>query len=764
MAKISDIINARSQDNVVPERIRAARDTTTGATDELYSNNVIEALGGDKNLPNWIKDVKTVKNPTIPVVGEIVKVLGLDDDEGAKQGKGRTAVDKFIEDFPKMQKDWKETVEEDEKWGKRGWETVKKIWKDAVHDKMLEDINTERAKAVDDAESVIGPKFPGSTAISTFITKLLLPRTTERVANTGDFQAKDLALDVGENLAMAVPGAMWTGAPVKAASLVGKGMAKAGLGNTAASRVLANLPGHVTNLSNKLAKSWGSNLPGTVALGVGKTARNFAGNAVVPFAMEGADDIAYDEGEGMDERADFSAGDALTGAITNQVVNRSLARLGQGLIPEAAGSVEVRSPAVLKMRQILRSLGESSHKSGDDFANSVRATASSPARPAGTYTAGEVGQFRNGAGAIDDGMFAITPEEKADANIASAVLDAIDNGDLKLLPKETVNDMNTIGKYADEFSLGKEKKVAENNAKFVQQEINKLSDAGRVNAGAIEAKENQLAGLSAGHDAGTIGDKEYKQQASKVIREIEELSNNGDAIANKISRLKQEGVTKMNTAVRNIAGQKDNALYGKPQDYFNAGGMFKKLARFDNAGNYVEGIPYTRTEIVDELGKHMPEYVNYANWHGKLSVEPTRWQKILGWSTDNPTIQERLLNDAKVAIPTWAVNKAGRADMTKNLLKRIDVTDEVKKDIEETHAAPGKRVRSKTAKAMLDAGRGELSDKSRKYLAYLAEHPDAVKTGHSDPKERGDFNLWLLTEGRDLLEGTPLHRPTWEVK
>lgn len=751
MAKISDIINARSQDNVVPERIRAARDTTTGATDELYSNNVIEALGGDKNLPNWIKDVKTVKNPTIPVVEEIVKVIGLDDDEGAKQGKGRTAVDKFIEDFPKFQKDWKDAVEGDEKWGERGWKTVKSVWKQAVKDRAEE----ERKKAMYDAVH--------DGTVSGFITRLLFPRATERIANTGDFQPKDIALDIGENLAMSVPGAMWTGAPVKAASIVGRGMAKAGLGNTAASRVLANLPGHVTNLSNKIATSWGKNLPGTIALGVGKTGRNFIGNAVVPFAMEGIDDLAYDEGEGMDQRADFSAGDALTGAITNQVVNRSLARLGQGLIPEAAGSVEVRSPAVLKMRQILRSLGESSHKSGDDFANSVRATASRSARPAGTYTAGEVGQFRNGAGAIDDGMLAITPEEKADASIASAVLDAIDNGDLKLLPKETVNDLNTIGKYVDEFSLGREKKVAENNAKFVQQEINKLSDAGRVNAGAIEAKENQLAGLTAGHEAGTIGDKEYKQQANKVIQEIEELSNNGDVIANKISRLKQERVNKMNTAVRNIAGQKDNALYGNVADYFNADAMFNKLARFDKDGKYVEGIPYTMPEILGELDKHMPEYVNYANWHGKPSVEPTRMQKILGL-TDTPTIQERLLNDAKVAIPTWAVNKAGRADMTKNLLKRIDATDTVKQEIEETHAAPGQRVRSKTAKAILDAGSGELSDKSRKYLAYLAEHPDAVKTGHSDPKERGDFNLWLLTEGRDLLEGTPLHRPTWEIK
>lgn len=749
MAKISDIINVRSQDNVVPERIRAARDTTTGATDELYTNNVIEALGGDKNLPNWIEDVKTVKKPTIPVVEEIVKVIGLDDDEGAKKGKGRTAVDKFIEYFPKMQKDWKDAVEGDEKWGKRGWETVKSVWRQAVKDKAEE----ERKKAMYDA--VHDGTVPG------FITRHVLPRMTERLANTGDWDTKDAVLDIIENAAMFVPGAMWTKAPVKAASLIGKGMAWRGLGNTAASRVLTNLPGHVTNLSNKIAASWGRNLPDTVALGVGRTARNFAGNAVVPFAMEAADDIAYDEGEGMDERADFSAGDALTGAITNHVVNRAMAKIGRAILPEVTGSIEARPEGLNKMRQILRTLSQSSHKSGDDFANSVRATASRPVRPAGTYTAGEVGQFRNGAGAIEDGMFAITPEEKADANIASAVLDAIDNGDLKLLPKETVNDLNTIGKYADEFSLGREKKVAENNAKFVQQEIDKLYDAGRVNTGAIEAKENQLAGLSAEHDAGTIGDKEYKQQASKVIREIEELSNKGDAIANKISRLKQEGVNKMNTAVRNIAGQKGNALYGKPQDYFNAGAMFKKLARFDNAGNYVEGIPYTRAEIVDELGKHMPEYVNYANWHGKPSVEPTRMKKFFGL-TGNPTAGEVMFNVAKVATPTWAVNKAGRSEMAKNILQRFDLTDEVKKDIEETHAAPGQRVRSKAAREILSGG--NLSDKSRKYLAYLADHPDAVKTGHSDPKERSDFNLWLLTEGRDILEGTPLHRPVWEVK
>lgn len=759
MAKITDIINTRSQEYILPERIRAARDTTTGATDELYTNNVIEALGGDKNLPNWIEGVRTTTAPTIPVVGEILKVLGITDDEGAKEGKGRTALDKFVEDFPTMQKEWKEIVEGDEKWGERGWKTVKDLWKATVHDKMLEDIKTERAKAVDDAEPSIGPNIPGST----FLTKLLLPRVTEHIANTGDFSAKDLALDVGENLAMSVPGAMWTGAPVRAASIIGKGLAKAGLGNTAASRVLANLPGHVTNLSNKIASSWGSNLPGTIALGIGGTARNFAGNAVVPFAMEGLDDYAYDEGEGMDQRADFSAGDAITGAIVNQVVNRSLARLGQGLIPEAAGSVEVRSPAVLKMREFLKTLGESSHKSGDDFAASVRATASQPTRPAGTYTAGEVDRFRNGAGETIDGALTATPEAKSDARLASTILDAIDRGDIKLQSRQAMTDMNTFGNYADEFAVGRERLTADKAVDAINVEIARASDADRIAGEAIAEKAKQLDNLNAAHDAGTIGEAEFKKASAALEQGADELARKREALYSKIQRLEEDRLNKINRAERNIASQKDNALYGEPFEYFNTNDLDSRLAHFDANGTYVDGLPYTAAEIREELAKHAPEYVNYANWHGKPTVEPSRTSKILGL-TENPTAGEVLLNDAKQAVPTWAVNKAGREEMTKNLLRRIDPTDMVKEEQEATHAAPGQRVRSKTAKAILDAGSGELSGKSRKYLAYLAEHPDAVKTGHSDPKERADFNLWLLTEGRDLLEGTPLHRPTWDVK
>ena len=750
MAKISDIISARSETHEVPERIRAARDTTKGATDELYSNNVIEALGGDKNLPNWIEDVKTVKKPTIPTIAAVLDVLDLHDDEGADKGKGRTALQKFIEDFPSMQKEWKSTVEEDEKWGERGWNTVKDLWKATVHDKMLDDIEKGRQEAVHDG------------TVRGFITRLMFPRATEHIANTGDFSYKDILLDAAENAAMSVPGASWVRLPAKSASLVGKGLAKVGLGNTAASRILANLPGHVTNLSNKIAASWGKTLPGSIALGVGGTARNFAGNAVVPFAMEGLDDYFYDEGEGMDQRADYSVGDALTGAITNQVVNRSLARLGQTIIPEAAGSVEVRSPAVLKMRQFLKSLGEPSSKSGDDFAEAVRATASQQARPSGTFTPGEVSRFRNGSVDAGEGILAVTPETKADANLASTILDAIDRGDIKLQTRNAVKGANAAGKEAEAIRASDNLTSAIKEADFAQTEIDKVAESlAEVHAKRSD-KQALLYELETQFDEGLIDEKAFKEGAKRLQTEIDNLTHTEANLGRKVINLDNMRLDKVNKANRTVASQKENAMYGEPHEYFNTDGLDQRLTRFDANGKYVGDVPYTPDEIRNELASHMPEYVNYANWHGKPSVEPSRASKILGL-TENPTATEVLLNDAKVAFPTWAVNKAGRADMTKNLLRRMDMTDTVKEDQEETHAAPGQRVRSRAAKEILGTGNG-LSDKSRKYLAYLAEHPDAVKTGHSDPKERSDFNLWLLTEGRELLEGTPLHRPTWDIE
>ena len=733
----SDIIADRlNKGYSVPDRVMDVRNNTPGLTEAMYTRNVLDSLG---NTYPWVtEELEAPKTTTNPTLNYIFGKLGIHDDEGAAQGKGRTALRKFIDDFPSMMnaKDdgWKKKIEDDPEMGARGWDTVVDLWKQAVRDDAEEQTKKNMKDAVNDG------------TVAGFITRTALPRTTERIANTGDFEWKDVGLDALENGMMAVPGGMYMRAPVKAASLVGKGMSKVGLGGTKASQVLANLPGHVTNLSNKLAAKWGSNLPGTVALGIGKTARNFAGNSVTPFVMEGVDDAVYDEGEGMDERADFSAGDAFTGAAVNHLANRGLARLGQAMVPQMEGSVAVRSPAVLKMRQILSNIGEPSYQVGDDFAAGVRAAASTPNRPAGTYTPSEVRAMRSGK-VGDEGSITslVTPEEAEEAALSSTILDAIDRGDIKLHDKPGVNVRANAVKEGAANRVKREKAVAQVQGEQATQELNSINkEIGELLSEQFELETK--ANLT-------------PEQAQR-LKDIERLLI---AKSGKATKLENEAVNAHNAALRKSTIANNSSAYLKPESYFNLNGLLDKVSYMKPDGTYVNrGIPYTPSEIDAELGKHINEYVNYANWHGKPSRTPTNMQRILGL-VDNPTAAERLINDAKVTLPTLAVNKAGREDFTKNLMQRIDPTDEIKKEREETHAAPGQRVRKATAKKILSDGGDTLSEDSRKYLAYLTEHPDAVKTGHTNPAERSKFNLWLLTEGRQLLEGTPLHRPVWEI-
>ena len=737
MPTVADILAARRNSQLdIPDRVETVVATTPGLTEAIYTRNVLDSLNGTN--PWLSQSVEVPKTITDPTLNNLFEKLGIHDDAGAAQGKGRTALRKFIDEFPKRMKDsenekgWKSIIEEDPEFGARGWQTVVDLWKAAVKDDAEEQAKQNMRDAVNDG------------TVAGFVTRSVLPRTTERIANTGDFEWKDVGLDALENGMMAVPGGMYVRAPVKAASLAGKGLAKAGLGGTRVSSVLANLPGHVTNASNAIAKIWGKTLPGTVALGVGKTAKNFAGNATVPFVMEGIDDAAYDEGEGMDERADYSVGDALTGAVTNQLVNRSLARMGQSIIPEAAGSIEVRSPAVMKMREILGTLGQSSHQTGDDFAAGVRAAASMPNRPVGTYTPAEISAMRSGSKIMDDVSTLITPEEAANADLSKTVLDAIDNGDIKILKKGWAKDVASRQKDMNRWSSKMHGISAARESASKMEEAGKLSDElKQLNQELVSIREAPM--------------------TPELLQRKKDIGRLMDAKKNAMDKLKNEALELRNQAMRrkNVSGGVSE--YAKPDAYFDTGLLDSKLSYFDREGNFRQGIPYTRDEIDNELAKHIKEYVNYANWHGKPTQSPTKVQRILGL-TDNPTAMERIVNDAKVALPTWGVNKAGRANMTKNLFHRIDVTDKIKEDQKETHEAPGQRVRKATAQKILSSGGNTLSADSKKYLAYLAEHPDAVKNGHDDINERSKFNMWLLTEGRDLLAGTPLHRPVWDIE
>lgn len=385
MATISDVLAANAFN--LPMRVIDVADTsrTPGLTEELFTNNVLDSLGN--GYPAFTSLLKKSKNPTIPTLENLFKVIGLSDDpekvDGKENRNRKTALEKFIENFPKDRGLYKEAMLEDERFGEKGYNTLKDLWIKAVNDKMTEDISKGRRDAVNDG------------SVSGFIARTMFPRTTEHIENTGDYTAKDMLLDFGENVAMSVPGPSWLAAPARGISAI--------------------------------ARKGGRAISPTVA-GAGTFLKNLGGNAVVPTAMEFIDDVAYDEGEGMDQRANFSIGDAAIGTAVNQVVNRGLVKMLSPRINEVTGSIQ-RSPAIMKMREFLGSLGEGSAKFGDDFANAQRAIANAPVKSEEQLAKEELNKAVAGSAKPSE-VISKEAREKAVDNVKK--LDAIDKGEFSM--------------------------------------------------------------------------------------------------------------------------------------------------------------------------------------------------------------------------------------------------------------------------------------------------------------------------------------------
>lgn len=68
----------------------------------------------------------------------------------------------------------------------------------------------------------------------------------------------------------------------------------------------------------------------------------------------------------------------------------------------------------------------------------------------------------------------------------------------------------------------------------------------------------------------------------------------------------------------------------------------------------------------------------------------------------------------------------------------------------------GKEVRNAACNHIL--GGGGLTDEDERYLRMISENPKILKFSQDD-----GFKVWLLKRGHQLLQGTPAHRPLWEV-
>lgn len=380
MASLKENYNKRLSYGNVPSRILDVFDTTQGLTDEIYAKNVKDAFG--KDAPAWVEDSDIAEEPTIPTMDAVFTKLGI------KDTKDKKAYERFMEDFPKKANDYKSKLLKDPNWGERGWLTVRDLWRQAVPQYEQEKARKEREKEVG------------------FVEKVMFPRATERYISGQPIQGKDVALDVGENLAMAVPGSGWVGAAGK----IGR-----------AGQVLSKFP----------------------------RASRVLGNAAVPIASEIADDLAYDPGEGMDDRADFSVGDALLGTAINQGADLAVQRM---LMPTARIMNEVGGGASQGVRDAVSQIGTSSRSRLKDAADANRQTIRNTASAVISGGDPTAQGLKNLAKGEADETAKASRGAIKEAKEYGKVLDLIDEGKIYPNSKEAIDNALEMGKRRSEFS------------------------------------------------------------------------------------------------------------------------------------------------------------------------------------------------------------------------------------------------------------------------------------------------------------------------
>ena len=125
-----------------------------------------------------------------------------------------------------------------------------------------------------------------------------------------------------------------------------------------------------------------------------------------------------------------------------------------------------------------------------------------------------------------------------------------------------------------------------------------------------------------------------------------------------------------------------------------------------------------------------------------------------------------VFNDvAADAIKTWAVNRYG-SDKDANLALRATGVnanvDELRKEQAKENKERAQKASASRILGDLEKAGTELTEEDTKWLKKIEQNPGMVQ-GYGEGNTPA-FRNWMLLRGSDLLSGTPLYRPTFEVK
>lgn len=199
MARISEILAERKNEGFgIPERVAEVTGSAPGITEELYTNAVLDSLGG--SYPWLTARLEKSEKPSIPSYKSILNLLDIEDEED-----GRTALQQFVEDFPEKRAEWKKkALKKDSTLGERGWKTIYDIWKQVSIDKMNSDIKEARKNALEGLDENGEIENLGQYAWSK-AAKAFTPRRYKAFEEGREPTNLETAMDIGQNAAYMVP-------------------------------------------------------------------------------------------------------------------------------------------------------------------------------------------------------------------------------------------------------------------------------------------------------------------------------------------------------------------------------------------------------------------------------------------------------------------------------------------------------------------------------------------------------------------------------
>jgi hypothetical protein len=457
------------------------------------------------------------------------------------------------------------------------------------------------------------------------------------------------------------------------------------------------------------AESVAMALPFGAATWAGKVATA----AAIPLASEVLDDIAYDTENPNDiaERANFSPGDFVVGTLVNLVapeaMNRALKKAGNKFFRGGEGASSDVMDVVKDLKANDRWKLPKDWKAN---ANELRRI------EANKMESDVLSDLKKEAGFLSNDA-----EERAAIDKLVSTHDLIEGAEAKGNKKLLDGMLDQLEK-----NLGDD------------PELRKSYEA------AVDYY-NMSKGMGEEPDFRSVLESEmsdYYERANNLVRDAAENTSQL-TIDQRKKLLKADELRNLYEATEVLADNKTKDI--------NRGGTYTRVRKYPNNFTQSEKIAAGMTDNLDNILAVRNSGAGYGDYMSLAHPKMTHTASY-----------------AKDVLNTLAANKAGNQSNVERAVTPIEsfigMPGSLSKPVRKFQTEQRENAKKAQAKAVLNAmANNAKTDEDRKWLGIIAENPGIVR-GEGAKALDPEFRKWMLIRGSDILRGTELYRPTFEVE